>query len=289
MAYRTLSDALNQTQDQLLAGLVKKYLTTNEYLAWAEPVITDRPYIKFNRVVDYGAVQKGIDCNTSFASEAISAAPVTVSLVKYGRQFEVCEDVENLAGTFVMQTQEELLGAMTALSNELATDAIDGNGSGEIHGLNSLVTSSVPASGVGGVGNIEALWYLEDAVKAKSGKMAYICNSTTKRKIMRVISDNSQIPYTDLQNGLFTVPLFNGKPILVNDTCTTGDVFLINGDNAEGVFPVIGQNSGQNIGGLFGMKDIGYSQTKDTRLFRLTGNFGHIAKSTQALARITGF
>jgi hypothetical protein len=290
MAYRTLAEILanNEQNDLILPGLVQKYLTTNEYLAWANTVITDKPTIIVNYVADYGAVQKGIDCNTSLTSASISGGSDSFSLVKYLRQYETCQDVVGLGSSFVDQAGEDLLGAVKAMTNELAIDAITGT-SGEIVGLNSLVTSSVAASGVGGVGDIESIWYLFDAVKAKSDKMALIMNAKTKRAVMSALLAAASVQTTELKGTSFLVPVFNGAAILTNDSCSDGDVFLVNGGTDEGVFPVIGTYPGANIGNLFKLTDVGVNQSKDTRIFRIAGHFAHVRKSRDALARITGW
>jgi hypothetical protein len=289
--YRTLADILanNEQNDLIMPGLVQKYMTTNEYLAWANTVITDKPTIVVNYVADYGAVQKGIDCNSSLTSASISGGSDSFSLVKYLRQFETCQDVVGLGSSFVDQAGEDLLGAVKAMANELAVDAINGSGTGEIAGLNTLVTSSVAASSVGGAGDVESLWYLEDAVKAKSDKMAFVMNSKTKRAVMSALLAAATVQTMELKGTSFVVPAFNGHPILVNDTATDGDIFLVNGGPDEGVFPVIGAYPGANIGNLFKLTDVGVNQSKDTRIFRIAGHFSHIRKSRDALARITGW
>ena len=290
MAYRTLAEILanNEQNDLILPGLVQKYLTTNEYLAWANTVVTDKPTIVVNYIADYGAVQKGIDCNTSLTSAAISGASDSFSLVKYLRQYETCQDVVGLGSSFVDQASEDLLGAVKAMANELAVDAITGT-SGEIIGLNTLVTSSVAASGVGGVGDIESLWYLFDAVKAKSDKMALIMNAKTKRAVMSALLAAATVQTMELKGSSFLVPVFNSAAILVCDSCSDGDIFLVNGGTDEGVFPVIGTYPGANIGNLFKLTDVGVNQSKDTRIFRIAGHFAHVRKSRDALARITGW
>lgn len=290
MAYRTLAEILanNEQNDLILPGLVQKYMTTNEYLGWANTVITDKPTIVVNYVADYGAVQKGIDCNTSLTSAAISGGSDSFSLVKYLRQYETCQDVVGLGSSFVDQASEDLLGAVKAMTNELAVDAITGT-SGEIVGLNTLCTSSVAASGVGGVGDIESIWYLFDAVKAKSDKMALIMNAKTKRAVMSALLAAASVQTMELKGTSFLVPVFNGAAILTNDSCTDGDVFLVNGGTDEGVFPVVGTYPGANIGNLFKLTDVGVNQSKDTRIFRIAGHFAHVRKSRDALARITGW
>jgi hypothetical protein len=289
MAYRTLADVTAQTQDLILPGLVQKYLTTNEYVAWAETVVTDRPSISVNRIADYGAVQKGIDCNTTLTSAAISGSNEIFELVQYARQFEVCNQVVGLASSFVDQAGEELLGAIKAMTNEIATDAINGTGSGEIKGIDNLVTNSVAASGVGGAGDIEAIWYLFDAVKSKSPKMALMTNAKTKRKLMAALLASAQVSSVELKGTSFLVPVFNGAPILVNDTLADGDVVLANGDPAEGLFIAVGEHPGNNIGGIFRFQNVGISQTKDTNISRIFGSFAHVLKSQDAIARVTGW
>ena len=290
MAFRTLADivANNETQSELVTGLVQKYLQSNEYIAWADTVITDRPSIKVNSVVDYGTVQKGMDCNSEYTSVAISGASSQFDLVKYGTQFETCLDVVGLGSTFVDQAAEDLAGAVKRMANEISIDAITGSGTGEIFGLNSLVTNSVAASAVGGVGSIESLWYLFDAVKSKSAKMAILCNARTKRAILSELLGAASVGTAELKGTSFAVPTFNGASILVNDAMTNGDVVLLNGDPTEGIFPVIGEFPSQKLG-LFNYLSVGINQSKDTEIYRLNAHVTHVKKSNDAAAKITGF
>jgi hypothetical protein len=289
MAYRSLADVANQTTNLVLPGLVQKYLTANEYLAWADTIVTDRKTISINRIADYGAVQAAADCTTSLSSVAISASNETFSLLKYIRQFEICNDVVGLGSTFVDQAGEELLGAVKAMSNQLAIDAMTGNGSTGIRGLSSLVSNSVAASTVGGSGSLEAIWYLSDAVRSQSNKMAYVANAKTKRRILKLIANSAQVQTVELKGSSFLVPVFNSYPILRNDSVADGEIYLVNGDPQEGVFMAIGEYPGQEIGGVFKYTDVGINQTYDTRIGRIAGHFAHIIKSPDSLAKVTSW
>jgi len=289
MAYRILTDVAAQTQDLILPGLVQKYLTTNETLAWMTTLALDRPSISVNRVASYGAVQKGIDCNTSLTSVAISASNEVFDLFAYARQYEICNQIVGLASTFVDQAGEELLGAIKAMAEEIGVDAITGSGSGEIKGLESLIANSVAASTVGGSGEIEAIWYLFDAVKSKSSKMALMANAKTKRRIMSALLASAQVGTSELKGTSFLVPNFNGASILTNDTIADGSIYLANGDPQEGLFMAIGEHPGNNIGGLFRFVNVGPSQNKDTQISRLFGSFAQVLKSNSAIAAITGW
>lgn len=289
-AYRTLAEILanNESQSEIVPGLIQKYLQSNEYLAWANTVATDRATITVPYVADLGAVQKGLTCASEYTSVAISGGNDIFTLIKYGTQIESCLDVQGLGSSFVDQLSEDLLGGMKRMTNELAIDAITGDGNGEIVGLNTLCTDSVAASGVGGAGHIESLWYLYDQVKAKSAKMALIMNAKTKRAVLSELLASAQVGTVELKGTSFVVPTFNGTPILVNDACTNGDITLVNGDPAEGVFLAVGDYPTQKQG-LFNFYPVGMSQTKDTQLFRLNGHFSHIRKSRQALAKVTSW
>ena len=290
MAFRTLQNILdNNEQDNLIvAGLVQKYLQTNEYLAWADAQVTTKPKIIVNSIADYGAVQKGMDCNTDYTSVPISGASDEFELVKYGRQFETCLDVVGLGSDYVDQLAEDTGGALKAIANEISVDAITGTGSGEIAGLNTLITDSVAASTVGGAGDVESLWYLFDQVKAKSDKMALVMNARTKRAVLSELLSVLQVGTQEIKGTSFVVPSFNGAAILVNDAMTNGDIALINGGFDEGIFPVIGAFPSNKLD-IFNFYKVGMSQSKDTDLYRLNIHAAHVRKSRQAAAKITGW
>jgi hypothetical protein len=291
MAYRTLAGVLanNETQSQILPGLVQKYLTTNEYLAWANTIVTEKPSITIPYIADYGTVQKGITSLTSYTSVAISGGNDVFSLVKYGTQFETANDIIGLGSSFVDQAAEDLLGAVKRMADQLAIDSIVGTGSGEIYGLNTLCTSTTVASGAGGAGDVSSIWSLFDTVKAKSDKMALVMNAKTKRAVMKAVMSASNVATMELKGTSFLVPVFNGAAILTNDSCTDGDIFLVNGATDEGTFLAIGNYPGQSVGGLFNYTSVGVHQSVDTNIYRLNGHFAQIRKSRQGISKISSW
>lgn len=291
MAYRTLAGVLanNETNSLIIPGLVQKYLTTNEYLAWANTLVIDKPSITIPYIQDYGTVQKGITSLTSYTSVAISGGNDTFSLIKYGTQFETANDIIGLGSSYVDQAAEDLLGAVKRMADQIAIDAIVGTGSGEIYGLNTLCTSTVAASGAGGAGDVSSIWSLFDTVKAKSDKMALVMNSKTKRAVMKAVMSASNVATMELKGTSFLVPVFNGAAILANDSCTDGDIFLVNGATDEGTFLAIGNYPGQSIGGLFNYTSVGVHQSVDTNIFRLNAHFAHIRKSRQGISKISAW
>lgn len=286
MAYRVLSDvSTTQTFDEIQQGLVQKYLTVNELTAWMDTIVTDRPAIRVNRVLDVGSVQAGMDCNTSFTSYSLSAASYSFPLIKYGRQFEVCADIEEMGSTFVDQMAEESINAVAALTEKIGQDtAGSGNGSSAVFGLGTLVTNSFAVSTSGALA-LNDLWKLKDEVRAKSGKMAYITNSATRRSILNKIAAASLPGSVELKGSSFTVPTFDGMPILAHDSISNGTCYLVNGSVDNGLFFAIGQNS---QAGLFQIDEVGKSQTKDTMIYRIKTNIASVLKSTQAIAALTG-
>lgn len=289
--YRSLAEVLNnnETQSLILPGLVQKYLQTNELMAWMNTIIVDRPSITVPYVADYGAVTKGGDCSTAYTSVAISGGNDVFNLVKYATQFSTCLETVGLGSSFVSQASEDLLGAVKRMTNELAVDAVQGSGSGEVYGIEDLTTDVVGASTVGGSGSLEAIWYLFDEVKAKSDKMALVMNAKTKRRVMSEILSSAEVTTQEIKGSSFLVPYFNGAAILVSDASTDGRVTLLNGATDEGTFLAIGEMPGNNVGGVFNLIDVGISQTIDARLMRLAGYFAMVRKSRQGLAAITGW
>jgi hypothetical protein len=288
---RSLAEILANGEQltDLNRGLIKKYLDTNEYLAWSDTVITDRPSITVPYVLDYGTVQKGMDCSTEYTTVDVSGGNDVFTLTKYGTQFSTCLDVIGLASSYVDQAAEDLKAAVARMANEIAKDAISGTGAGgSIVGLQTLATDSVAASTVGGAGDVESLWYLFDQVKAKSSKMALVMNSKTKRAVLSELLEVATVDNMELKNSSFTVPVFNGAAILSNDAATDGTIILVNGDREEGTYPVIGEFPSNKLG-LFNFYKVGMSQTTDIDLYRLNLWVSHVRKSRNGLAAITGW
>jgi hypothetical protein len=288
---RTLSQYLDFTQNELVSGLMPLYLTINEYLAWVPHIVTDRNSVDVNRALDYGSVQSGVDCGTADVVADISSAKYNFPMINYRRPFETCLLGEDMANSFTDQFQLDLEGAVAAMADQVGIHAINGNGSTQVAGLETLVTTSVNASGVGGAGSLEAIEALFQTVRgAKKGSMALIANDTTIRKLGALITTSSFVSRTELGNTGIEVPTYHGAPLLRGNSIATGRIYLVKADETgrgDGISMRMSTRLGSPmLGGLFALTGPFIHATKDVKVCRLTGSFAHVLGGTQTGARL---
>ena len=115
--YESLSDLANRTQNQLIAGIIEEIFVPDESFALMPVIITDRPTIQYNREATIGTAEV-IDCTSTLTSVAISAAPVTTSLLTVHRQFDVCRIGQDLYSSFDVNMAILLTLSLIVLSME---------------------------------------------------------------------------------------------------------------------------------------------------------------------------
>lgn len=281
--YRSIADVAAERNSELLNGLIPYFTQDNELMTWITKVVSDKNQISINRIVDIGSAGL-VACDTSLASQAVSAANVTFTMKDYYRQFEVCGALMG-HGTDNDEIAEQLAGASQALGDTLATDLIVGNGTTGLLGFNNIVTNSfaVGASGAFALGDLDKLI---DEVPFKSGKMAFVTGKATRRIIKNELNSQGDKSRVELADAVF-VPGYEGIPVIAHSAVTAGQVYLINGDMLNGSYLALGDRPGEIIN-PFRLVDAGWREAADRKIWRLFVAATLVVKSTQSLARLTG-
>lgn len=284
---RSLTELMNLTQPDLLVGIIDALKKNDELstLLFANAGITDRYQIQFNRLASVPTPVVA-DCSTVLSSQNISAAPFTVNLLTKTSQFDVCEIGQNLYSSFTDVFQSELLGAIKGFSHNIAEEAVgSGDGTTALFGLGSNVSVAQTIS-AGGAFTLDDLDLLIDTVSDKGPNMAFIGAPAAVRAITRELRNGSALNVSQLMDSTFEVPKYMSKPIIKSDDVPAGVVYLVNLDTGYKLY--LGNNPEQKVGGIFGLMDLGPSQTKLSHLWRLVAHINGVTLNQKGIARMNG-
>jgi hypothetical protein len=288
MAARTLANLVDTTQDDLLSGMINTLLKYDQFTAnlIANAKVTDRPSIKFNRIVALPSAAY-VDCTTSFTSQSISGAPVTVNLLTLAEQFAVCDIGQNLYSSFTDVLASEVDGALQSMSNQILADGVgSGNGSSAIYGLGSVATNSfaVATSGNFDLGDLDKLI---DEVKTRSPNSYFVGAPATVRTVVAELrSATGGLQVQDLMGTAFKTPSYAGYNILKAEGAAAGSLYFV--DPEQGYSMYFGTSEDMSIGGVFNMQDLGNSQTKMEKLYRIYAHIAGVSLNPQGIAKLTG-
>lgn len=284
---RTLAQLADTTQDDLFAGFVDTLLKTDEFTAAliANAGVTDRPSIKFNRLASVPTPVYA-DCDTSFSNQAISGGPVTVDLLTLAVQFNVCTIGQNLYSSYTDVVASEVQGALQGLSHKILADAVgSGNGSTAILGLDSVATNTfAKAGGAVDVGDLDRLI---DEVKDKNDRCFFLGAPATVRKVLAELrSEAGGMDYQTLAGTSMRTPAYLGYNILKAEGAASGSLYFVNPDSGYKLY--FGTSEDMPIGSVFNMQDLGNSQTKLEKLWRIYAHIAGVSINPLGIAELTG-
>ena len=281
--YRSLSDLANTTQDELLVGIIDALKKNDEFTAALVSMaeVTDRPTIKGNRLASAGTPVYA-DCDTTITSEAISASPFSYDLMTLVRQFDCCTTGQNLYGSFTNVVASELEGALKSLSEKIADDAMAGNGTTEIAGLETQITNSFNRAGASlDLSDVDRLF---DEVLSRGPNMVMVGAPATVRTVLAEIrSEAGGLTYDTLAGTAMKVPTYLGVPVLRNQFATANYLHLVNMDDFKLYF---GESEDANVGGIFSLQDIGALESKLAKRWRVYAHLASVLKNTQGAATL---
>ena len=281
--YRSLADLADTTQDELLSGIIDSLKKNDEFTAAliANAKVTDRPTIKGNRLASAGTPVYA-DCSTSLTSEAISSDPFTYDLMTLVRQFDVCSIGQNLYSSFDNVVARELAGALKSMSEKIADDAIGGNGTTEISGLETQITNTFNRAGASlDMGDIDRLM---DEVLSRGPNMVIVGAPATVRAVLAELrSESGGMTYDVLAGTAMKVPTYLGTPILRNQFVTANYLHLVNLDDFT---LYVGNNEDMNVGGVFSLQSIGDLESSLAKRWRVYCHLATVLANTQGAATL---
>ena len=282
--YRSLADLADLTQDELLTGLINELKAYDQLTAAliANAQVTDRPTIKGNRLASVGTPVYA-DCSTSLTSEAISSDPFTYDLMTLVKSFDVCTTAQNLYSTFDDVLQSELRGAIQAMSLKIAEDAITGNGTTEISGLETQITNTFNRAGASlDMGDIDRLM---DEVSAHASPNVVLVGApaTVRAVLAELRAESGGMTYDVLAGTEMKVPSYLGTKILRSEYVTANYLHAVDLNSFQ-LF--IGQAEDMNVGGIFALQDVGALESSLAKRWRIYCHLAAVLKNRKAVATL---
>lgn len=174
-----------------------------------------------------------------------------------------------------------------------ATRSITFTAANEFDGLAKQVTTGQTTASVGATGDalsFDKLRTLRDAVKNKSGKLAYVMNAALLRKYEALVTNLGGVLPSTVLDGIGTVPTFGGIPILRNDNIpsteskggvlTLSSIYLANFGPGDGVYMAAFGGAQQQV-----MADPRDRAVLGFRIY----NVGQLEGSSKQLGRLAWF
>lgn len=283
---QSLTDLAYITQNDLLTGYIDALKKTDQLTAAlvAQAGVTDRPAIVFNKLASVPTPVYA-DCSTSFSSQSISASNVTVNLLTMAVQFNVCDIGTNLYNSFTDILAAETAGALEGMSHKILAGVVgSGNGSSAIYGLDSVDANTVACavSASPDVGDFDALI---DAVKAKDGGMVFAGSPLVVRKMVKELRSEAAMQWQELAGTTLNVPSYRGYSIVAAEGLDDTKLFAF---SPQGYRLWFGTRADQNVGGVFGFQQLGESQSKMEKLFRIYAHIAGVSLNPLGIASLTG-
>lgn len=283
---RSMADLLDLTQDELLPGLYNGFINVDEASAplFAGAMTTDRPAVKFNRVLDEGTADY-VGCDDSITPQAISGGPVSYDLHTINRSFDACISGINLNSSFSGVVSDELAGAISAMGKKLGNEFIAGaGGASAVTGLEGQIFYTV-GQATGGAGNFDLsdLDALSDLVRT-AGPKVMIGSAATVNVVRAELRAAGDFSVSEVYGTAFKQTSYNGIPILKSQYVTAGELHLVDLDQFKIWF---GYSEDQNVGGVFNLVPVGALETKLRKRWHLYTQVAAVLKNLRGAASLT--
>lgn len=321
MASVTLAESAKLAQDELVAGVIESIVTVNRMFEVLPFDGIDGNALKYNREAALGPVatvgvgdtdgvigsSASAGSNLSerqSAKDAATFSEVTASLTTIMGDAEVNGLIDATRSSDGNdQTEVQIASKAKSAGRKYQDMLINGDGTNETFpGLLALVAASQTVSATGGSGDalaFETIDEVMDRVVDKDGQVDYIAmNQRTIRSyksLLRGLGGASINEVVELPSGA-TVPAYSGTPIFRNDYIPTNQT--TGGNNTTTTFFAGTLDEGGRQYGISGLTaamasgikvvDVGESETKDERIWRVKWYSGLALFSELGLAAATG-
>lgn len=285
MSSVTLAESAKLAQDDLIGGVIDDVLTTNPIFELLPLYPMDGNALAYNRENALGDVQL-IDVGDTITAKA--PATFTQATTPLRRIIGDAEVDQLIAATRSGDNNQEAIQIASKAKNvsrKLQDQMINGDNSApNLAGLLTLLPAGQTVSGGSANGDqltLDLLDELLDEVKDKDGNVDYMmANSRDHRKIkslLRALGGSSMSEAVELPSGS-RVMAYSGVPIFRNDwlpvnqtkgTATNASTILAgtfdDGSGKHGF--ALAVPDAETAG--FGVDEVGFSETKDEKIFRV--------------------
>jgi len=302
MASVTLAESAKLAQDTLISGLIESVITVNHMYQLLPFEGISGNALAYNRENALGDVESIGVAGTITAKAAATFTQVTSTLTKIIGDAEVDGLIQATRSADNDQTGVQIASKAKSAGRNFQEQLVSGSGaSDEFNGLINLCASGQKAaSGANGSNlSFELLDEMLDLVTSKDGDVDYIVmNARTIRSyktLLRALGGVTMQEVYELPSGK-NVPAYSGVPILRNDyipinqtkgsgtACTT--VFAGVFDDGDMKTGLLGLTAANAYG--LQVEDVGISETKDERIWRVKWYVGLALFSELGLAAIDG-
>ena len=282
---RSLSALRDTTTEELFAGIYDNLMVLDGFtsILIANAGLTDKPQLKWNRLLSNPAAVVA-DCSTSLTSENLSAGPFTADAFTYVKQFSVCTIGAGLYSSYTDTVADELSAAVKAIGEKVANDAVQGDGSTALKGIEAYTTNSFAIAG--STLDLSDIDRLKDEVLT-SGRKIMVGAPAAIRALRREIRNASQgAPMAEI-NGI-QLATYDGVPFVASQFVDSGKIHLVDLDEGFQLYFGTTYDPTLNVEGVFALEDLGASKTKLEKEWRIYGHAFGVSKKSQGLAVLTG-
>lgn len=302
MASVTLTESAKLSENMLLAGVIENVITVNQFMDVLPFMDIEGNALAYNRENVLGDVDVEGVGDTIGAKAAATFTEVTSNLTTIIGDAEVNGLIEATRSNINDQTGVQIASKAKSAGRKYNDMLINGTGaSNQFDGLINLCATSqkVATGNNGGALSFVFLDELLHLVTAKDGKVDYIqMHSRTMRSYRELlrglggasIGEVVTLPSGEQVPAYSNVPIFRNDDIPINQTKGAGSnqttVFAGTLDDGSGMVGLSGLTAKGNAG--ISVSDIGESETKDERIWRVKWYCGLALFSEKGLACADG-
>lgn len=307
MTSLTLAQAGNISQDELLAGIIQEFITTDNFAGILPYVSANGKALVYTReLTDPKTTVGNLDIAGTIVSSAPTATQITEPIGRIAGDAEVDNFIDTTMSTIQEIADSQIASKVRGVARKWSENMITGTGTfPQPSGINTLVDSSnmwvaASATTAGASLSFALMDQLMDLVVVDAQEFLFLTNRTLRRKLKglyRALNgaaiDNVEIGWvnpvtTETYSKL--VMAYEGYPVLLNDNIAVESTYGMTGKHRVSF---IGMGEMVGLTGImpfdndpgFRIDDVGFSETKDASIYRVKMYTGQALYSTKALGQ----
>lgn len=308
MTSLSLAQAANISQDELLAGIIQEFITTDNFAAVLPFVSANGKALVYTRELTDPKTTVGfLDIGGTVVSSAPTATQITQPIGRIAGDAEVDNFIDTTHGTVQDIADSQIASKVRGVARKWSTAMITGTGTfPQPSGINTLVDSSnmwtAASTTTAGASLTFALMdSLMDTVVVDANEFLFLTNRTLRRKLKALyralngaaiekvevgwINPVTGVEYQHLVIG------YEGHPVFLNDNIAAESTY---GKTGKHRVSFIGMGEDIGLTGImpadsdpgFRIDDVGFSETKDASIYRVKMYTGVALYSTKALGQL---
>lgn len=308
MTSLSLAQAANISQDELLAGIIQEFITTDNFAGLLPFVSANGKALVYTReLTDPKTTVGNLDIAGTVVSSAPTATQITAPLGRIAGDAGIDLFIETTMSTVQDIADSQIASKVRGIARKWSENMITGTGTfPQPSGINTLVDSSnmwvAAGTTTAGASLTFALMdQIMDLVVVDAQEYLFLTNRTLRRKLKglyRALNgaaiDNVEIGWVNpvtTEEYAKLVMAYEGYPVLLNDNIAAESTY---GKTGKHRVSFIGMGEMVGLTGImpsdsdpgFRVDDVGYSETKDEYIYRIKMYTGQALYSTKALSQL---